>query len=122
MSGGSRHPLASSCRCEYSVASFRGKFVAGLHRAFAQHQLGFYGECQPLAEENAFAAFIRTLFRQDWVVYAKKSRLLAAQITSCSTWLATPIVWPSPIIASCRWTTAASASDGKTTPITASAA
>ncbi len=51
---------------------FRGKFVAGLRRAFGQHQLGFYGECQPLAEEKAFAAFLRTLFRQDWVVYAKK--------------------------------------------------
>lgn len=51
---------------------FRGKFVAGLRRAFGQHQLGFYGECLPLAEEKAFAAFLRTLFRQDWVVYAKK--------------------------------------------------
>ena len=51
---------------------FRGKFVAGLRRAFGKHQLGFYGECRPLAEEKAFAAFMRTLFRQDWVVYAKK--------------------------------------------------
>src|SRR5437870_1001903 len=51
---------------------FRGKFVAGLRRAFSQHQLGFYGECQPLANAKAFAAFLRTLFRQDWVVYAKK--------------------------------------------------
>ncbi|HEV2472669.1 MAG TPA: IS91 family transposase [Chthonomonadales bacterium] len=51
---------------------FRGKFVAGLRRTFDQHQLGFYGECQPLAEEKSFAAFMRTLFRQDWVVYAKK--------------------------------------------------
>jgi hypothetical protein len=51
---------------------FRGKFVAGLRRAFGQRQLGFYGECQSLAEEKPFAAFLRTLFRQDWVVYAKK--------------------------------------------------
>ena len=29
------------------------------------------GACQPLANEKAFAAFLRTLFRQDWVVYAK---------------------------------------------------
>jgi hypothetical protein len=50
---------------------FRGKFVAGLRRAFRLNQLGFYGECQPLAHEKAFAAFLRTLFRQDWVVYAK---------------------------------------------------
>ena len=50
---------------------FRGKFVAGLRRAFRRNKLGFYGACQPLAQEKAFAAFLRTLFRQDWVVYAK---------------------------------------------------
>ncbi|HEY9139917.1 MAG TPA: IS91 family transposase [Bryobacteraceae bacterium] len=50
---------------------FRGKFVAGLRRAFRQHALAFHGECQSLAQEKAFTAFLRTLFRQDWVVYAK---------------------------------------------------
>jgi len=50
---------------------FRGKFVAGLRRAFLNHQLVFYGECRSLAEQNNFAAFLRTLFQQDWVVYAK---------------------------------------------------
>lgn len=50
---------------------FRGKFVAGLRRAFHQHALAFHGECRSLAHEKAFAAFLRTLFRQDWVVYAK---------------------------------------------------
>jgi hypothetical protein len=50
---------------------FRGKFVAGLRRAFRKHALAFHGECQSLAHEKAFAAFLRTLFRQDWVVYAK---------------------------------------------------
>ena len=50
---------------------FRGKFVAGLRRAFRQHALAFHGECQSLAQEKAFMAFLRTLFRQDWVVYAK---------------------------------------------------
>jgi hypothetical protein len=50
---------------------FRGKFVAGLRRLFHGNQLAFYGECQPLANEKAFAAFLRTLFREDWVVYAK---------------------------------------------------
>jgi hypothetical protein len=33
--------------------------------------LVFHGECLPLATEKAFAAFLRTLFAQDWVVYAK---------------------------------------------------
>jgi hypothetical protein len=50
---------------------FRGKFVAGLRRAFLRNELAFHGECLPLANEKAFAAFLRTLFRQDWVVYAK---------------------------------------------------
>jgi len=51
---------------------FRGKFVAGLKRAFRQNELAFFGPCQPLNEEKAFAAFLRTLFREDWVVYAKR--------------------------------------------------
>jgi putative transposase/transposase-like zinc-binding protein len=51
---------------------FRGKFVAGLRQAFHRNQLGFYGECQQLASEKAFAAFLRTLFRQEWVVYSKR--------------------------------------------------
>jgi len=51
---------------------FRGKFVAGLRRAFRRNQLVFFGACRPLAQEKAFAAFLRTLFHQDWVVYAKK--------------------------------------------------
>lgn len=50
---------------------FRGKFVAGLRQAFRRNKLVFHGACLPLAQEKAFAAFLRTLFRQDWVVYAK---------------------------------------------------
>jgi hypothetical protein len=50
---------------------FRGKFVAGLRRAFRANQLAFHGECLPLANEKTFAAFLRTLFREEWVVYAK---------------------------------------------------
>ena len=51
---------------------FRGKFIAGLRRAFRKQKLVFHGACLPLANEKAFAAYLRTLFRQDWVVYAKK--------------------------------------------------
>jgi hypothetical protein len=51
---------------------FRGKFVAGLKRLFRQRKLAFYGTCLPLANEKAFHAFLRTLFREDWVVYAKR--------------------------------------------------
>ena len=50
---------------------FRGKFIAGLRQAFQRNKLVFHGVCLPLAQEKAFAAFVRTLFRQDWVVYAK---------------------------------------------------
>jgi len=50
---------------------FCGKFVAGLHRAFRKRKLNFHGACLPLSNEKAFATFLRTLFREDWVVYAK---------------------------------------------------
>jgi hypothetical protein len=50
---------------------FRGKFIAGLRRAFRNHQLVFYGECRPFAVEQNFVAFLRTLLQQDWIVYAK---------------------------------------------------
>jgi hypothetical protein len=50
---------------------FRGKFVAGLKQAYAAHQLGFHGQLQFLAKPKAFASWIRQLFRQDRVVYAK---------------------------------------------------
>jgi hypothetical protein len=33
--------------------------------------LTFPGSLQPLAKEAAFRSFLRSLFRQDWVVYAK---------------------------------------------------
>jgi Putative transposase/Transposase zinc-binding domain len=50
---------------------FRGKFVAGLKRAFQQGRLTFAGTLKPLECEKAFRSFLRTLFRQNWVVYAK---------------------------------------------------
>lgn len=50
---------------------FRGKFCAGLRRAFGAEQLAFHGECLSLAEEKNFSRFWRTLFPQDGVVYAK---------------------------------------------------
>ena len=50
---------------------FRGKFVAGLKRRFQQHQLTFAGSLKPLENEKAFRSFLRPLFRENWVVYAK---------------------------------------------------
>lgn len=50
---------------------FRGKLVAGLRAAFAQRRLTFLGALQALASEPAFRAWLRSLHRQSWVVYAK---------------------------------------------------
>lgn len=50
---------------------FRGKFVAGLRRAFQQGKLGFYGDQTVLQDPKQFRALLRSLFRQDWIVYAK---------------------------------------------------
>jgi hypothetical protein len=51
---------------------FRGKFVAGLKCAFQRKELVFFGPCLPLAAKQVFHTFLRTLFREDWVVYAKR--------------------------------------------------
>jgi len=51
---------------------FRGKFVEGLRSAFHRGELQFHGSLLPLAEPRAFAAWLRVLFRNDWVVYSKK--------------------------------------------------
>ena len=51
---------------------FRGKFIAGLKRLFRSGKLIFAGNLKPLAKRKAFYAFLRPLFRKDWVVYAKQ--------------------------------------------------
>jgi hypothetical protein len=50
---------------------FRGKFVAGLQQAFQDGQLNFHGDLTCLAQPKIFAAWLRPLFRKDWVVYSK---------------------------------------------------
>jgi hypothetical protein len=50
---------------------FRGKFVHGLKRAYRRSRLAFAGSVERMAEPKCFATFLRTLFRQDWVVSAK---------------------------------------------------
>src|SRR5499433_2644905 len=49
----------------------RGKFVAGLKQAFHSGRLQFHGKLALLAQPKTFAAWLRLLFRKDWVVYAK---------------------------------------------------
>ncbi len=50
---------------------FRGKFVAGLRTAFHDGKLEFHGQLASLVEPRSFAAWLRLLFRNDWIVYAK---------------------------------------------------
>jgi len=50
---------------------FRGKFVAGLKLALQSSRLHFPGNLAPLAQPKTFSAWLRLLFRKDWVVYAK---------------------------------------------------
>ena len=67
------HPRYNAFFLPVKVLSrvFRGKFVAGLKRAFRKGELLFPGSLKALEGEKTFAAFLRKLFRQDWVVYAK---------------------------------------------------
>jgi hypothetical protein len=50
---------------------FRGKFVAALKQAFQNGQLNFQGDLKLLAQPRIFAAWLRPLFHQHWVVYLK---------------------------------------------------
>src|SRR4051795_4780602 len=50
---------------------FRGKFVDGLKRAYRQKKIRFSRANAALEDPKHFLRFLRTLFREDWVVYAK---------------------------------------------------
>jgi len=50
---------------------FRGKLVAGLRAAHREGRLDFPGTLAPLKPASAFRAFVRSLYRHTWVVYAK---------------------------------------------------
>jgi hypothetical protein len=52
-------------------AVFRGKFHQALQRAFDDGKLTFPGDLKLLAQPKTLAAWLRTLFRKDWVVYSK---------------------------------------------------
>ena len=51
--------------------AFRGKFVDGLKSAFQRGQLHLSGDLARLTHPKVFAAWLRPLFRKNWVVYAK---------------------------------------------------
>jgi hypothetical protein len=50
---------------------FRAKLVAGLRAAHRHGRLDCPGTLAPLKPDAAFRAFVRSLYRQTWVVYAK---------------------------------------------------
>ena len=50
----------------------RGKFREALKRAFHDGKLNFHGDLKLLAQPKIFSAWLRPLFRKDWVVYAKR--------------------------------------------------
>ena len=50
---------------------FRGKFVAAIKSAFQHEQLHLSGDLALLAQPKIFAAWLRPLFRKDWIVYSK---------------------------------------------------
>lgn len=47
---------------------FRGKFIAALRRLYRRGKLRLHGPIKGLNEPKSFSAFLRTVFRQDWVV------------------------------------------------------
>jgi len=59
---------------------FRGKFLAGLERAFKQHQLTLAGQLAPLQSPTTFAALLRAAAHRKWVVYAKRPFAGPAQV------------------------------------------
>ena len=50
---------------------FRGKFVAGLRRLHRLGKLSFSGTLSHLQNQKAFSAWLRSVYRSDWVVYSK---------------------------------------------------
>ena len=50
---------------------FRGKFVDGLKSAFQRGQLHLSGDLDRLTHPKIFAAWLRSRFRKNWVVYSK---------------------------------------------------
>jgi hypothetical protein len=51
---------------------FRGKYVAGLKQAYATGQLRFGGDVEALREAEGSRRFVGSLYRHEWIVYAKR--------------------------------------------------
>ncbi len=51
---------------------FRGKFADGLKRLFRADKMTFHGSLRDFAGPKLFRCFLRSLFRNNWVVHAKR--------------------------------------------------
>jgi hypothetical protein len=51
---------------------FRGKFLAGLKEAYRSRKLQLTGSVSSLLHPHAFQSLLARLYRQNWVVYAKR--------------------------------------------------
>jgi hypothetical protein len=54
-------------------AVFRGKFIHELQRLFASGALGFPGKIARTASPDAWAAFLKSLYRREWVPFVKET-------------------------------------------------
>jgi hypothetical protein len=59
---------------------FRGKFLHGVRQAYQAGLLSFGGRVAELAEPAVFRRWLDALYRQDWVVYAKRPFAGAEQV------------------------------------------
>jgi hypothetical protein len=50
---------------------FRGKFLAGLQQLYQRGELFLQGSIAALAQPGGFQSLLRSLYRRDWIVYAK---------------------------------------------------
>jgi Putative transposase/Transposase zinc-binding domain len=50
---------------------FRGKFLAGLQQLYQRGELQLHGSVAALAQPGCFQSLVRSLYRRDWIVYAK---------------------------------------------------
>jgi hypothetical protein len=51
---------------------FRARFCEGLQQLYADKQLQFHGQLEPLAEQRKFQALMREATSKSWVVYSKR--------------------------------------------------
>jgi hypothetical protein len=73
---------------------FRRLVLAMLLTAHGEGRLRFFGEHEALANEKAFAAFLRPLKRSEWVVYAKRPFAGPEAVQAISRVIL--LAWPSP--------------------------